>query len=82
MRNWNSCVGCGGESRRHPWYDLERNFRIVARLRLFAAPSEYEWISTLQPNHALPLASETNEQSVDVVLRSGPAPRTTLSDIM
>jgi hypothetical protein len=82
MRNWNSCVRSSGESRRYPWYDLERNFGIVTRLRFLAASPEYEGIPTFQSNHPLSRAGETNEQGIDVVLGGGPAPRTTLSDMV
>src|SRR5687768_15358709 len=70
MGDGNPGVSGRGDSRRDARHDLEWNGRVVAGLRFFAAAAEDERIAALEPDHALSLARELDDQRVDVLLRN------------
>src|SRR5262245_38072581 len=68
MGNWNTGVSrhshCGANARD----DLERDFGISQRFRLFAAATKNEWIATLEPHDLAAKPGVVNECSVDFFL--------------
>src|SRR5262245_64867740 len=75
MGNWNTGVSRHGHCGANARDDLERDFSISQRLRLFATATKNEWIATLEPHDLAAKPSVVNECSVDFFLGDAMAAR-------
>jgi hypothetical protein len=82
MRHGNAGIGRRGNTRGNARHDLEWNIRFGEGLRLLAATPEDKGIATLEPDNALPLACEPNEQPVDLFLSRRVAAAAPLADVV
>lgn len=71
MRDRYSSVCGRGDPRCHSRNDLEIDYRVIARLRFFASPSEDERISALEPDDALTRSRKLHDEEIDFLLGDG-----------